>query len=424
MDLALNPLDPHSLISAFGVFGIFAVIFAETGLLVGFFLPGDTLLFAAGLFSTATAAHGAGIPQMSLPMLMIGAPVCAIAGAQVGHWLGARYGRKLFDRPNSRIIRPEHVQKAEYYFNKFGPAKAVVLARFIPVVRTFLNPLAGTLEMPARTFFIWNVVGAVLWTESIVVAGHYLGSRVKGIDKYVLPVVLLAVVASMIPVAREVIKGRGKPKAESGNSGGGDQDGGNGGFGYDGGGYGGGHGGYGGGGQGGGYGGGGGQGGGYGAPQGGGGYGQGAGQPGGYGGYQGGQGGGYQGGQGGGGYGGQQGGYGGQGGQGGPQGGQGGPQGGQGGPQGGGYGNQAPGQGGYGNQGGGYGGGQGAGYGGGADAGYGAGGYGAGHGGGGPAERPDGGRPQKGKHRGGPGNGPNKNGPEQSRPSLSGDSYR
>jgi membrane-associated protein len=85
VDLALNPLDPNSLIATFGVFGIFAVIFAETGLLVGFFLPGDTLLFAAGLFSTAAAAHGAGIPRMSLPVLMIGAPLCAIAGAQVGH---------------------------------------------------------------------------------------------------------------------------------------------------------------------------------------------------------------------------------------------------------------------------------------------------------------------------------------------------
>ncbi|HEY7485477.1 MAG TPA: DedA family protein [Streptosporangiaceae bacterium] len=208
MDLAVNFLDPQSLITTFGVLGILAIIFAETGLLIGFFFPGDTLLFTAGLFTTAEAAHGVRVTPLSLPVLLAAAPLFAIAGAQFGHYLGARYGRKLFDRPNSRLFRQEHVDKAEYYFNKFGPARAVVLARFIPVVRTFLNPLAGMLEMSARRFFIWNVVGAIIWTESIILVGHFLGSRVKGIDKYVLPVVALAVVASIVPVVREVLKSR------------------------------------------------------------------------------------------------------------------------------------------------------------------------------------------------------------------------
>lgn len=201
----MNVLDPKSLIATFGLIGVLVVIFAETGLLVGFFLPGDTLLVTAGIFTAAntTLAH-----PLSLPVLLVGAPLCAVAGAQVGHLLGAKYGRGLFERPNSRIFRQEHVDKAEHYFNKFGPAKAVVLARFIPIVRTFLNPLAGMLEMSALKFFIWNVIGGVVWTETIILIGRFLGDRVKGIDKFVLPVVALAVLVSVVPVMREVLRGR------------------------------------------------------------------------------------------------------------------------------------------------------------------------------------------------------------------------
>jgi membrane-associated protein len=206
--LAVNIMDPKSLIATFGLVGILAVLFAETGLLVGFFLPGDTLLVTAGVFTTTTAAHAAGISPLPLPALLIAAPVCAVAGAQMGHFLGAKYGRKLFDRPDSRLFRQDHVEKAEHYFNKFGPAKAVVLARFIPVVRTFLNPLAGMLEMSAIRFFVWNVVGGVIWTEAIILIGRFLGDRVKGIDKYVLPVVAIAVLVSVVPVIREVLRGR------------------------------------------------------------------------------------------------------------------------------------------------------------------------------------------------------------------------
>lgn len=205
MVLAVNVLDPKSLIATFGLLGVLVILFAETGLLVGFFLPGDTLLVTAGIYTAAGTELAHPLP---LPVLMIGAPVFAVAGAQFGHLLGARYGRALFERPNSRIFRQEHVDKAEYYFNKFGPAKAVVLARFIPVVRTFLNPLAGMLEMSAVRFFIWNVLGGVIWTETIILIGRFLGDRVKGIDKYVLPVVAIAVLVSVVPVVREVLRGR------------------------------------------------------------------------------------------------------------------------------------------------------------------------------------------------------------------------
>jgi len=190
---------------AFGLIGVLFVLFAETGLLIGFFLPGDTLLVAAGIATSSSP----GKHSLSLPMLMVLAPVCAIAGAQFGHFLGAKYGRKLFDRPNSRLFKQEHVDKAEYYFNRFHPSIAVVIARFIPVVRTFLNPLAGMLEMPARKLFVWNVIGAVVWTESIILLGHFLGAKVQGIDKVVLPIVVLVMVVSVAPVIRELLRGRG-----------------------------------------------------------------------------------------------------------------------------------------------------------------------------------------------------------------------
>ncbi|MEV0644763.1 VTT domain-containing protein [Phytomonospora sp. NPDC050363] len=205
---SFNPLDPTFWLETFGAIGVLAIMFAETGLLIGFFLPGDSLLFMAGVATTDVleAAIGA---RLSLWTLLIGAPICAIAGAQLGHFLGARYGSKMFDRPDSKIFKREYVEKAEYYFQKFGPAKAVVLARFIPIVRTFLNPVAGMLEMPARTFFLWNVIGGILWTDGIILAGHFLADSIPAaaIDKYLLPVVALIVLISMTPIFIEVFRG-------------------------------------------------------------------------------------------------------------------------------------------------------------------------------------------------------------------------
>ena len=205
---AVNLLDPNSLIQTFGTIGILAIIFAETGLLIGFFFPGDSLLFVAGVAASGSAAAAAGV-QLPLAVLLIGAPLCAIAGAQLGHYLGARYGPRMFKKPESRFFKREYVDKAEHYFEKFGPARAVVLARFIPIVRTFLNPVAGLLGMPARTFFVWNVVGAVLWTESILVLGYWLGDRLEGsIDRYLLPVIALIIFLSLIPIMIEIYRQR------------------------------------------------------------------------------------------------------------------------------------------------------------------------------------------------------------------------
>lgn len=217
--LALNPLDPKDLIHTFGLIGVIAIMFAETGLLVGFFFPGDSLLFLAGVASSPVADSIFGEnTQISFVGLLIAAPLAAIAGAQLGHWLGARYGRRMFDKPDSKLFKKEYVEKAEYYFEKFGPAKAVVLARFIPIVRTFLNPVAGTLGMPARQFFVWNVVGAVLWTDGILIIGHMLAQKIYDaigdkIDHYILPVVVVIVLISVLPIVIEMIRERKHKKA-------------------------------------------------------------------------------------------------------------------------------------------------------------------------------------------------------------------
>ncbi|GLX05578.1 MULTISPECIES: DedA family protein [Microbispora] len=211
MDVLLDLLDPKwwlSMLGAFATIGVIAIVFAETGLLVGFFLPGDSLLVTAGIFSTAAAAQGFGIAPLSLPTLLIGAPLAAIAGAQLGHFLGAKVGRKMFDKPDSRLFKREHVEKAEFYFEKFGPAKAVVAARFMPIVRTFMNPVAGVLEMDARRFFVWNALGGVVWVEALLLLGYFLGSKVEGIDKYILPGVFVVILLSVIPIVREVMKNR------------------------------------------------------------------------------------------------------------------------------------------------------------------------------------------------------------------------
>jgi len=209
---ALNPLDARDLLQTFSVYGVWAVMFVETGLLVGFFFPGDSLLFLAGIAASPAANAIVGV-KLSLPLLLIGSPVCAIAGAQLGHYLGARFGRKMFERPNSRLFKREYVDRAEHYFDKFGPAKAVVLARFIPVVRTFLNPVAGVLEMPTRQFFVWNVIGGLLWSDGVLLAGWGLSKQIQSvippdkIDTYLLPAILLIVLISAMPIFIEVGKG-------------------------------------------------------------------------------------------------------------------------------------------------------------------------------------------------------------------------
>jgi membrane-associated protein len=201
--LALNPLSATDLLASFGILGVLVVLFAETGLLIGFFLPGDSLLFTAGLL----CATGTGALRLSLPWVLLAAAAGALLGAQVGYLIGRRAGQAL----QSRADRPRlaaGLRRAEELFTRYGPAKAIVLARFIPVVRTMLNPLAGALHTPVRTFTLWQAVGGLLWTVGLVLAGYALGAFVPGVDAYLLPVIAVVVVVSLIPLARELLRER------------------------------------------------------------------------------------------------------------------------------------------------------------------------------------------------------------------------
>ncbi|MFE9922725.1 DedA family protein [Streptomyces sp. NPDC005774] len=208
--LAVNVLDARSLLSAFGVLGVGVVLFAETGLLIGFFLPGDSLLFTAGLLCTGTAGHGL---KLSLGPLLVAAAVGALAGSQCGYLLGRRAGGSLLAR--SRSVRlHEGAGRAEDLLQRYGYAKAIVLARFVPVVRTVLNPMAGALRVPVRTFTLWQVTGGLVWSLGLTLAGYALGSSVPNVDRYLLPMVAVVVALSLIPLASEVYRSRRDAKAK------------------------------------------------------------------------------------------------------------------------------------------------------------------------------------------------------------------
>jgi membrane-associated protein len=198
----LNVLDPQSLLANLGTLGVFLVLFAETGLLIGFFLPGDSLLFTAGLLCTTSTTSTV---HLSLPAVLVAAGVGALIGAQVGYFIGLRAGPALLDRPDRPRLQ-EGVARSRAALNRYGTAKAIVLARFIPLVRTALNPMAGTIRVPLAVFTVWQVVGGLLWCVGVTVAGYVLGQRIPNIDTYLLPIVALIVMLSLIPVALEVLR--------------------------------------------------------------------------------------------------------------------------------------------------------------------------------------------------------------------------
>jgi membrane-associated protein len=201
---AVNVLDATSLLSSFGALGIAVVMFAETGLLIGFFLPGDSLLFTAGLLSVSGASSSV---HLSLWQVLIAAPVGALLGAQTGYVIGHRGGPALLARSRNRKLH-EGAERAAELLERYGHARAVVLARFIPVVRTVLNPLAGALRVPSRTFTLWQAAGGIVWTVGLVLGGYALGSSIPNVDTYLLPIIALIVVVSLIPLVLEVRRSR------------------------------------------------------------------------------------------------------------------------------------------------------------------------------------------------------------------------
>ena len=205
--LALLPdlLDAEHLIDTFGLLGVFLVVFAESGLLVGFFLPGDALLFTAGFLASGPDS----VPDsLHLPMvpLVLGIWVAAVAGDQVGYVFGQRVGPALFKRPDSRFFKQANVEKATDYFAKYG-AKTIVLARFVPVVRTFTPIVAGVSKMEYRTFVRWNVIGGTIWAFGVTFLGYFLG-QVDVIEQNLELAILTVVAISCTPIALELLRAR------------------------------------------------------------------------------------------------------------------------------------------------------------------------------------------------------------------------
>ena len=206
-------LDPEKIISRGGYLLIFAIVFAESGLLIGFFLPGDSLLFTAGMFAAGTFEDKLPDVQFNIWVLCLGVFIAAVAGDQVGYLFGRKAGPALFSRPDSRFFKQEHLEKAQSFFEHHGP-RAIVLARFVPIVRTFCPIVAGAGQMEYGTFVRFNVVGGFLWGVGVTLLGYFLGNVPLIADNIELAL-LMVVAVSLIPIAIEVIKSRRAKKAHA-----------------------------------------------------------------------------------------------------------------------------------------------------------------------------------------------------------------
>ena len=195
-------MNVESLLSNGGLLMLGAIVFAESGLLVGFFLPGDSLLFIAGFL--ASEAGGNVLPP--LPWVLVVAASMAVIGDQVGYVIGRRIGPALFDRPKSRLFDPAHVVKAHDFFDKYGP-RTIVLARFVPIVRTFAPVVAGVSGMDYRTFVRFNIVGGMLWGVGIPLLGFFLG-QIEFVKHNIEAAILVIVAISVLPVLLEFVKHR------------------------------------------------------------------------------------------------------------------------------------------------------------------------------------------------------------------------
>jgi membrane-associated protein len=206
--LALGPewLQPDTIISWLGpwaLVGLALIIFAECGLLLGFFLPGDSLLFTAGLF----VAQG----SIDTPLWLVCAILVAAAviGNATGYWVGYKAGPAIFDKPQSRLFKPEHVEKTQGFFDRYGN-RAIVLARFVPIVRTFITVMAGVGRMEARRYFTYSVIGGVVWAAGVTVLGFWLG-QFAFVRQNIELMLILIVAISLLPIAVEVLRARRKP---------------------------------------------------------------------------------------------------------------------------------------------------------------------------------------------------------------------
>ncbi len=198
-------LNTTHLIETFGLIGVLLIIFAECGLLVGFFLPGDSLLFTAGLLVSRGTFH------IALWLLILLLVIAAVAGNECGYAIGFRTGPAVFRRREGRFFRQEYVTRSRSFFDRYG-ARALVLGRFVPVVRTFITVMAGVARMPHRSYLTYNVVGAVAWTAIVTLLGYFLG-KVTFVRNHVELILIAVVAVSFVPIAVELLRSRGRARA-------------------------------------------------------------------------------------------------------------------------------------------------------------------------------------------------------------------
>ncbi len=189
--------DVKSLIAWGGLLLICAIVFVETGLLFGFFLPGDSLLVTAGILAAADV--------LSLWQLLLFVPLCAIAGDQLNYYMGRKAGDYLYQRPDSMFFKKAYLLRAHTFYEKYG-AKTIVIARFVPIVRTFAPAVAGAAKMNYKTFVSYNIFGGLLWVFSTVLGGYFLGSIIPDIDKYLHLIIVIVIFLSFVPFAVEYYK--------------------------------------------------------------------------------------------------------------------------------------------------------------------------------------------------------------------------
>ena len=205
----MNFIDANSVVSTLGLIGVLGIIFMETGLLIGLFFPGGEVVFLAGIAASGSGAQLLGEAKLSTPLLFTLAPVAAIAGGEVGYWFGKKYGRKFFERPNTRFFNMKMVETIEKWLVKYGPRKALIFGRFIPFARTLINPVCGVVKLERKLFSTWNAIGAIIWTQVAIGIGYLLGDLIEGsINRYLYPIIGVIVLITLLPLLNNIYKER------------------------------------------------------------------------------------------------------------------------------------------------------------------------------------------------------------------------
>jgi len=203
----MNLLDANSVVSTLGLIGVLGIIFMETGLLIGLVFPGGEVVFLAGIAASGSGAAILGDAKLSAPLLFALAPVAAIVGGEVGYWFGRKYGRKFFERPDSRFFNQKMVATIERWLTRYGPRKALIFGRFIPFGRTLINPVCGVVQLDRKLFSIWNAIGAIIWTQVAIGVGYLLGDALStSANYYLYGIVGIIVLVSLVPMLREIFK--------------------------------------------------------------------------------------------------------------------------------------------------------------------------------------------------------------------------